>query len=85
MGIRASLAGNEKYRDITEAEALRLCLKDSITDGKGMGFGLYATSKLVDCIGKVFIIHSGNHLLTEKDGTTTISENGSWQGTLIYM
>lgn len=48
MGIRESLAGNEEYRDITEGEALLKCLEDSVTDGKGMGFGLYATSKEID-------------------------------------
>ena len=58
-GIRASLAENERYKDVSEAEALRLCLQDSITDGKGMGFGLYTTSRLVDRIGKKFILHSG--------------------------
>ena len=68
MGIRASLAENEKYKDITEAEALRLCLEDTITDGKGMGFGLYTTSRLVDSIGKEFILHSGSHKLMIKEG-----------------
>ena len=85
MGIRASLAENEKYRDISEPEALRMCLQDTITDGKGMGFGLYATSKLVESIGKEFVIHSGNHILMDRNGNTTISENGLWQGTVIYM
>lgn len=61
MGIRESLAENERFKDITEAEALKLCLEDTITDGKGMGFGLYTTSRLVDSIGKEFILHSGNH------------------------
>lgn len=32
MGIRASLSENEKYKDVTEADALRLCLKDLIVD-----------------------------------------------------
>lgn len=85
MGIRASLAENNKYRDVTEAEALRLCLEDTITDGKGMGFGLYTTSRLVDSIGKEFILHSGSHKLMTKDGQTSVIENGFWQGTLIYM
>lgn len=85
MGIRESLAENEKYKDITEAEALKLCLEDTITDGKGMGFGLYTTSRLVDRIGKEFILHSGTHKLMIKDGSTTVIENGFWQGTLIYM
>jgi len=85
MGIRESLAENTKYRDITEAEALKLCLEDRITDGKGMGFGLYTTSRLIASIGKEFILHSGTHKLIIKDGNTTIIENGFWQGTLIYM
>jgi anti-sigma regulatory factor (Ser/Thr protein kinase) len=85
MGIRASLAENEKYKDITESEALKLCLEDTITDGKGMGFGLYTTSRLVNSIGKEFIMHSGSHKLITQDGNTTVIENGFWQGTLIYM
>ena len=85
MGIRASLSENEKYKDVTEAEALRLCLEDQITDGKGMGFGLYTTSRLVNSIGKKFILHSGTHKLVRKDGVESVIENGFWQGTLIYM
>jgi anti-sigma regulatory factor (Ser/Thr protein kinase) len=85
MGIRESLAENEKYKNITEAEALKLCLEDTITDGKGMGFGLYTTSRLVDKIGKEFILHSGNHKLIINDGCTSVIKNGFWQGTLIYM
>ena len=85
MGIRASLAENEKYKNITEPEALKMCLEDTITDGKGMGFGLYTTSRLVNSIGKEFILHSGSHKLIIKDGQTSVIENGFWQGTLIYM
>lgn len=85
MGIKASLSENEKYSEISEAEALRLCLQDKITDGKGMGFGLYTTSRLVDRIGKKFVLHSGNHKLVREDGTESVIENGFWQGTLIYM
>ena len=85
MGIRQSLAENEKFKGITEPEALKLCLEDTITDGKGMGFGLYTTSRLIDSIGKEFILHSGNHKLIIRDGNTIVVENGFWQGTLIYM
>jgi len=85
MGIKASLSENEKYKDITEAEALRMCLEDKITDGKGLGFGLYTTSRLIDRIGKEFILHSGTHKLVRKDGNESVVENGLWQGTLIYM
>lgn len=85
MGVQASLSENEKYKDISEAEALKMCLEDKITDGKGLGFGLYTTSRLVDSIGKEFILHSGSHKLIRKDGTESVVENGFWQGTLIYM
>ncbi len=85
MGIKASLSENEQYREITEAEALKMCLVDKITDGKGLGFGLYTTSRLVDTIGKEFILHSGKHKLIRKDGQESVVENGFWQGTLIYM
>lgn len=85
MGIRASLSENEKYKDVTEAEALRLCLEDQVTDGKGLGFGLYTTSRLVDSIGNEFILHSGKHKLIRKDGLESVVENGFWQGTLVYM
>ena len=85
IGIRASLAENPKYKDVSEAEALIMCLKDKITDGKGMGFGLYTTSRLIERIGKEFIIHSGSHKLITKDGRTSVVKNGFWGGTLIYM
>ena len=85
MGIKASLSENEQYCEITESEALKMCLEDKITDGKGLGFGLYTTSRLVDRIGKEFILHSGKHKLIRKDGQESVLENGFWQGTLIYM
>lgn len=85
MGIHASLTENEKYRDISEADAVRICVEDSVTDGKGMGFGLYATSRLMKNIGLQFILHSGTHKLVYKDAQTDIIENGLWQGTIVYM
>ncbi len=85
MGIRQSLAENEKFHDITESDAIRMCIEDSVTDGKGMGFGLYATSRLMKDAGLQFILHSGNHKLIHKDDNTVVLENGYWQGTIVYM
>ncbi len=85
MGIRQSLMENEKFRNITEADAIRMCIEDSVTDGKGMGFGLYATSRLMRDVGLKFILHSGNHKLIHKNGKTDVIENGFWQGTIVYM
>lgn len=85
MGIRQSLAENEKFRDLSEADAIRMCIEDSVTDGKGMGFGLYATSRLMKDIGLLFVLHSGDHKLIHKGNTTEVKENGFWQGTIVYM
>lgn len=85
MGIRQSLSENEKFSEITEAEAISMCIEDSITDGKGMGFGLYATSRLMKDVGLQFILHSGNHKLIHKGNKTEVIENGLWQGTIVYM
>lgn len=85
MGIQASLAENEKYRNISEEDALLMCIQDTVTDGKGMGFGLYATSRLMKSIGISFILHSGNHKLIYKDGAAKTINNGFWQGTIVYM
>ncbi len=85
MGIRASLAENESYHNVSEEDALRMCIQDTVTDGKGMGFGLYATSRLMKDIGISFILHSGTHKLLYKDGETKIIDNGFWQGTIVYM
>ena len=85
IGVRESLSENEMYADITESEALRICVKDAITDGKGMGFGLYSTSLLARDAGLRFEVRSGGHTLTLQSGDEEISESEFWQGTIIYL
>lgn len=58
---------------------------DSVTDGKGMGFGLYSTSLLVRDAGLRFDIRSGNHTLRLQDGKTSIASGEPWQGTIVYL
>lgn len=84
-GIQSSLSENEKYANISEPEALRMCIRDSVTDGKGMGFGLYSTSLLVRDAGLRFIVRSGKHTLTIQDGKVSVEECEFWQGTIIYL
>lgn len=85
MGIRASLAENEQYKNISEAEALNICTHDAVTDGKGMGFGLFATSRLMKDAGLGFVIHSGHHKLISKGGNAEIKCNGYWSGTIVFL
>lgn len=84
-GIRASLADNPVHSDISEAQALKLCVQDSVTDGKGMGFGLYSTSRLIQNAGIRFEIHSGEHKLSISSGQMHINPADSWQGTIVFM
>ena len=85
IGIRDSLAENEKYQDITEAEALSKCFLDKVTDGKGLGFGLYSTACLIRHAGIVLILHSGKHILVSDGINEEIKETTFWQGTVIYF
>lgn len=85
MGICASLRLNESYAQITEDEALLRCIEDSVTDGKGMGFGLYSTARLIDSAGLLFSVHSGTHILSIHDGSRSVDETTGWQGTVVYM
>lgn len=85
IGIHQSLLENKKYAAISEEEALRQCVQDSVTDGKGMGFGLYSTSLLVMGAGVQFEIHSGTHKLVFKSGTLEVDKSAQWQGTVVFL
>ena len=85
IGVQASLTKNEKYRTISEEEALKLCIEDKVTDGEGMGFGLYATSLLYHKVGLRFEIRSGNHTMQVTNGVVSTKESDFWQGTIVYM
>ena len=63
MGIQQSLAQNPLYAQLSEPEAIEKSIQDSVTDGKGMGFGLYSTSRLIKNVGIRLEIHSGRHIL----------------------
>ena len=85
IGVHRSLAGNEAYCDISEAEALTKCMLDRVTDGKGMGFGLYSTACLIRQAGIVLKLHSGSHILIFDGTEERIEEIDFWQGTVIYF
>jgi len=84
MGIQASLAQNCEYSSITEPQALEYCIRDKVSDGKGMGFGLYSTSRLINTAGHKLIIRSGNHTLSA-NGDMQITESEQWSGTIVYF
>ena len=85
IGVQASLSENTEYAGISEPDALKICIKDAITDGKGMGFGLYSTSLLARDAGLVFEVRSGKHTMQVQDGTEETEESDFWQGTIVYL
>ncbi len=85
IGVRASLSENEQYAKVSEPDALRICIKDTITDGKGMGFGLYSTSLLARDAGLVFEVRSGGYTMQVQDGVETTMDSDFWQGTIVYL
>ena len=56
-----------------------------VTDGKGMGFGLYSTFRLNSKAGLLLEVRSGSHTMQVKDGKVTAIESELWQGTIVYM
>lgn len=85
IGVRASLSENEEYSNISEPDALKMCIKDSITDGKGMGFGLYSTLLLARDAGLIFEVRSGKHTMQVQDGVEETKDSDFWQGTIVYL
>ena len=85
VGIRQSLAQNPLYANFSEAEAIEKSIQDTVTDGKGMGFGLYSTSRLIKNVGIRLEIHSGIHVLVYDGKETCVSPSSLWQGTIVYF
>ena len=85
IGVQASLSENSEFAGISEPDALKICIKDAITDGKGMGFGLYSTSLLARDAGLVFEVRSGKHTMQVQDGVEETKESNFWQGTIVYL
>ncbi len=85
IGIQSSLASNKLYNDISEADAVRRCIEDKVTDGKGMGFGLYSTARLIQNAGIRLNIHSGNSVLRYDGSTIEVDKDEYWQGTIVYF
>ncbi len=85
IGIKASLSENNLYQNISEEEAIQKCIQDKVTDGKGMGFGLYSTLCLMRNAGIRLEIHSGNHILISDGKVEKVMEATPWQGTMLYL
>lgn len=87
QGIHNSLTGNpkSKYYGLAEYEALDLCIQRGVTNGEGLGFGLFATSQFILHNKGSLMLYSGNHYLKIENGEPEIINDAFWKGTLVYL
>jgi hypothetical protein len=83
--IWKSISNNPIYKDIDEPTAISICIQKDVTEGNGMGFGLFSATRLIANAGISLQIHSGNHLLTFDGKQSAIREERFWQGTIVYL
>lgn len=83
-GIGIQKALNEKH-NFNEDEALQKCIISGVTNGRGQGHGLYATSLFAKENKGWLSIVSGNYKLDVSENETSISQIKHWQGTCVYL
>jgi len=85
IGIHKSLTSNSKYQNISEQETLNLCIKKGVTDGEGIGFGLFASSEFIKENAGEMLIYSGNNFLKNSKKEFEIFKSNFWQGTIVFL
>lgn len=82
IGIRKAL---ESTYNFSETDALLSCIKEGVTNGKGQGHGLFATSQFIEMNKGWLSIISGNSKLDFNDKGALVNNVQHWQGTCVYM
>ena len=87
VGIHQSLATspNPEYANLSEDKALELCIRKGVTNGKGLGFGLFATSMFVKENGGDLLVYSGSYFLRNEGTELYVKEGSRWKGTVVYL
>lgn len=87
QGIHKALTetNGSNYKSLSKEQALEYCVRKNVTNGIGMGNGLYHTTKFIECNKGEMIIYSGDCYLTIKDGEKRIKKGPYWQGSIIYF
>lgn len=88
IGIYESLTKTEssKFKDLSYKEAIRKCIETKVTNGKGLGNGLYHSARFALNNKGCFVIYSGNYYIEINDGEISQVIRGKyWQGTIIFQ
>lgn len=88
-GIHASFlqSGKDKYKSITNAEALSLAIKESESGDPGgsTGFGLFGCAEIARKAKGKLIIISGSHKLIVSEQGEKILSSGKFDGTMVLL
>ncbi|MFB2120824.1 ATP-binding protein [Parapedobacter sp. 2B3] len=87
VGVLESLqsSGLKEFLNITERQALEMSIQRGITSGKGLGFGLYATSQFITQNRGEMLLYSGNHCLELDRSGIVIHDGATWPGTVVAL
>src|SRR5690606_31274794 len=87
VGVLETLRNGEReeYRGVSEADALNLCIQRGVTNGRGLGFGLYATSRFSQLNQGEMLLYSGHHYLEIGPDHSVVGRGSYWPGTLVAM
>ena len=87
IGIHRALTSPaySKYKGLSEWEAICHAVRKGVTNGEGMGFGLYATLAFIRLNGGEMFIYSGCHYGSLENGVFKIKTGAYWHGTIVYL
>ena len=87
IGVYEALTNSPgtKYKSLTYKEAISDCIKEKVTNGKGMGNGLYHSAKFIQANKGDFVLYSGNYYIEIGNGVIRETKRGPyWHGTIIF-
>ena len=87
IGIHKALTTPEqsKFKHLSESESIIECTKKGVTNGDGMGNGLYHASEFIKHNKGTFVLHSGNYLYKITNGIVNSYEAAFWDGVYFFM
>lgn len=87
QGIYKSLTQNEdsKYKHLSEKEAMEYCIQESVTNGNGMGNGLYHTRRFIEFNRGKMTIYSGRKKLLVTQGEIDVVDIPYFDGTIVSL
>src|SRR5690554_2244390 len=83
-GIGSHKSLNQKHQ-FSQEKAMLKCIEEGISNGKGQGHGLYATTTFVKLTRGFLSIASGHKKLNVTEINTIVKDIPKWNGTYVYF